>query len=284
MRKSTNKLKCLVIGLCVLVLMGLMYFCVRMFNKSSRANGKLKIVLSKYKEDVDWVKILKTPYTIYSKIEGENNYIKDIDGTEASTYLYHIIQNYDKLDEWTLFAHAHETHWHHPTSILNSVNIDIDQMKNKGIHFFSINHRVEGDKKPVMVHKDKHKLFPVELTPSEYQTVFKDMFGIEEYNRVCKPGKSIDQQSHPNCAQFFVHRSRILNRPKNFYERCFKILQDEDHLLSRWYDRPNPAYFKKRHIGGFYLEAVWHYIFGEKLLYEPPIANYDDYPMIKSCV
>jgi hypothetical protein len=274
MSKSKRNLKHLLLVIMVLFAVVCMCSCVYTSNMPSGAGGKLKVVLSKYKENTEWVTGLKTPYIIYSKIEGEKNYIKEVADTESSTYLHHIIHNYDALDEWTLFAHAHETHWHHPTSMLNSVDIDLEQMEKKGIKFFSVNHHATVGK-PIMLNIQKQNLQPTELTHSEHQTIFKDIFGIEAYNRACKSETAINQQKYPMCGQFFVHRSRILNRPKIFYERCLKLLQDDDHPFGR----SASGGYSARKIGGFYFETMWHYIFGENLLYEPPIANYEDYPM-----
>jgi hypothetical protein len=275
MPSSKTKLKYLLVFIALFALV-CMCSCVYTSNMSSGAGGKLKVVLSKYKENTDWVKELDAPFIIYSKIEGEPNYIKEATDSEASTYLHHIIQNYDVLDEWTLFAHAHETHWHHPTSMLNTVNIDLEQMERKGIKFFSVNHH-DTVGKSIMIMPYQQHIQPTELTHSEHQTIFKDLFGIDEYNNACAPENTITKQQYPMCAQFFVHRSRILNRPKIFYEKCFKLLQDDNHPLAR----SASGGYSARRIGCFYFEALWHYIFGENLLYEPPIANYEDYPMKK---
>lgn len=246
-----------------------------------KAQNNLKIVLSKYKENTDWAKQLKSPYIIYSKIEGEENYVKDSPDSEASTYLHHIINNYDALDEWTLFAHAHEKHWHHPTSMLKSATIDLEKMVKENIKFFSVNHYDTVGKPIMMMTNEDPTLQPSELTPSEYQTIFEDVFGIEEYEKACDSdsddGRFIGKQLYPMCAQFFVHRSRILNRPKSFYERCLKILNDH-HLMAK---KANSVNYDRR-LGCFFYETLWHYIFGENILYEPKIKNYEDYPFKKS--
>lgn len=242
----------------------------------STERKKLKMVLSKYKEDTTWTKRLNVPFIIYSKIEGEENYVKEVPDTEASSYLHHIIQNYDNLDEWTLFVHAHETHWHHPTSILQSAKIDLEKMEEKNIKFFSVNHN-NTSSKPILMNVDfqRGQIQPSELTLNEFQIVFKDLFGGDEYKKACDAcdGGIISKQQYPATAQFFVHRSRILNRPKSFYARCLAHLQHHP-LLSRRATNDKHS----RMVGGFYLETLWHYIFGEELLYTPPIKNYEDYP------
>jgi hypothetical protein len=78
---------------------------------------EIEIIVSRYNEDLAWT--LMEPfcnykYTVYNKGINENfekkhvvNIIPlDNVGKEAHTYLYHIIQNYDKLSHITLFIPA----------------------------------------------------------------------------------------------------------------------------------------------------------------------------------
>ena len=68
-----------------------------------------QIVVAKYNEDIQWLKMFKEITLVYNKGSVDNhlfcfqtvqlpNY-----GRESHTYLYHIIQNYDQLAEYTLF-------------------------------------------------------------------------------------------------------------------------------------------------------------------------------------
>ena len=84
------------------------------------------VVLAKYKENIEWANIIKNKI-IYSKIKNEPNFVEEPFG-ESSSYLKYIIDNYDQLNEWTLFAHAHEKHWHHYHSIFKSLSIDTEEL------------------------------------------------------------------------------------------------------------------------------------------------------------
>jgi hypothetical protein len=74
-----------------------------------------KIVIAKYRENVDWInKYFSTDldrFIIYNKGYDLNNSkykvipLKNI-GRESHTYLYHIINNYDRLDDYTIFTQA----------------------------------------------------------------------------------------------------------------------------------------------------------------------------------
>lgn len=53
--------------------------------------------------------------------ESDTNICKNVGG-EASTYLKHIVQNYETLTEKTVFLHDEEFSWHHNGSIIDVVN------------------------------------------------------------------------------------------------------------------------------------------------------------------
>jgi hypothetical protein len=65
----------------------------------------VNIIVAKYNEDIEWTKKLNHKVTIYNKgtdeIEGSIK-LKNI-GREGETFLYHIVNNYDNLDEVTVF-------------------------------------------------------------------------------------------------------------------------------------------------------------------------------------
>ena len=60
-----------------------------------------QVVVSKYNENIDWIKSSPYDVVVYSKLEGELNYVKDGKDAETSSYLHHIIENYENLSEWT---------------------------------------------------------------------------------------------------------------------------------------------------------------------------------------
>ena len=250
---------------------------------------KVQVVASKYNEDIDWVKSSPYDVIVYSKTEGEPNYVKDGKDTEASSYLYHIIKNYDNLRPWTLFIHAHEYHWHHPLSVLKSMQIDLDSIDER-CKFVSINHGNWGiDEKfdddilqrlilPIMIYQNTSRFTPSELTTEEYCQVMKDIFGEEEYKTIIDkyfPNQQfLQEQRYSPSAQFYVHRDRIRARPKSFYENCYMLLTTPGYILQRSASRK----YADRKVGGYFFEANWHYIFGEDYLYTPFYQNYQYFP------
>ena len=249
----------------------------------------VQVVVAKYNEDVGWTQRCPHKVVIYSKNPDEPNYVHEGRGSETTSYLRHIIDNYDTLREWTLFVHGHEFHWHHPMSVLKSCEMDLDALKGH-CKFLSINHgrwgiRTQfGDYEfahrtlPIMVYRPS-AFTPSELSRDEYCQVMHDVFGAEEFNAIVSKyfpnDNTLRKQSYPPCAQFYVHKDRIRARPKSFYENCYKLCADKSYLLGKLAGKGE---YKERTIAGFFFEANWHYIFGEEYLYIPPYASYNNYP------
>lgn len=79
------------------------------------------IVIAHYKEDTEWVKNLKYPYTIISKQQYKEDEVPN-KGYEASSFLEYIINNYDCLDDYTIFVHGHRNSWHHNEFMDSKIN------------------------------------------------------------------------------------------------------------------------------------------------------------------
>lgn len=80
---------------------------------------------------------------------------------------------------------------------------------------------------------------------------------------------------YPPGGQFWVKRDRILARPLEFYQRLYDTLTDERHPLL---GRPSPRYVG-RQLHVFFLEAYWHYVFGEPEFYAAPYSNFTQLPL-----
>ena len=65
----------------------------------------VEVVVAKYKEDTAWTNGLKHPYIIYDKSNDPLYYSVRLPniGREAHTFLYHIVTNYNKLADVTVF-------------------------------------------------------------------------------------------------------------------------------------------------------------------------------------
>lgn len=238
-------------------------------------NNNVTVVVAKYKENTDWVSKIVPRHIVYSKFENEPNYVPVCRDSEASTYLTYIIDHYDKLTDWSLFLHGHETHWHHPTSALRTCEI-VPEKTN--LQFFSVNHNAKGI---ITTSTRIGNLIPHEIPMDAYQDVYIDIFGKEEYDAIVrqhfqKEGKIVSH-GMTHSAQFFVHKDRILRRPKAFYTNCLRALQFNAILNKTPSTMYSPTAYVQRTLGPFVFEYLWHYIFGESWMYVPTITRYEDY-------
>lgn len=101
------------------------------------------IVVSKYKEDVSWTKsISKSKLFIYDKSGDESSqYVKLPNiGREAHTYLHHIIENYDKLSDYTCFLQGNPYDGHK-----GHLPLSIEQLENfnQNIEFYPLSYMLE---------------------------------------------------------------------------------------------------------------------------------------------
>lgn len=78
-----------------------------------------ELVLAVFKEPLNWLDGYKGEATIYCK--GSNQYIPLPNvGREANTYLHHIVSNYNKLADYTIFAQGNP--FDHSSNFLDVVN------------------------------------------------------------------------------------------------------------------------------------------------------------------
>lgn len=78
-------------------------------------SNSYKLIVSRYKENLDWVDEFEN-YQIYNKgipdlkpIHNQNAIILPNKGREAQTYLYHIVNNYEKLEDILIFTQGNYT-------------------------------------------------------------------------------------------------------------------------------------------------------------------------------
>jgi hypothetical protein len=143
-------------------------------------------------------------------------------GNEASSFLQYIINNYDSLDDYTIFVHGHRTAWHHAENMDSKIN------SLKFVHpYYNINDDdlrtlpsiPEGPKCSILIP-------PVALLFSK---------GVNPKDIVFR-----------NSAQFYVHKNNILRNSKEIYQKLYMYLMNSRET-SYWTGRV--------------LEYLWHIIF-----------------------
>jgi len=188
----------------------------------------MTLVVARYNEDLAWTREFPVKI-IYNK--GDRSTIPDdlqefvIDlpnvGREAHTYLYHIIQNYDTLDDTTIFCQGHyEDH----------IGLSPGEFRDTftNIQGYSKNYL------PVYESWGRQYDFNLEIWGKPlgnsdllYGPWYEKIFG--EYD--ASPYLYI-------AAIFSVDKSYILNRTKEFYESLLKEVE--------YHDSPLEAHFMER--------------------------------------
>jgi hypothetical protein len=168
---------------------------------------KYTIVVARYNEDVNWTNKFSN-VIIYNKgapISGEFNQVlmKNV-GREAHTYYRYIVDNYNNLEEYTIFLqgypfiHSENLFYNLFINYINKEDLDID------FAFLS-----------------EHIAF-CNLTGCEYHP---GLPLIELYEKIFGEKKTDLNFLFGAGAQFIVSRKRILKRPIEFYLNIVEILE-----------------------------------------------------------
>jgi hypothetical protein len=200
------------------------------------------VIVSRYKDNINWVNKLTHPYTIIDK-ENTSNV-----GNEAWSYIRFLIDNYYNLPDRMLFVHGHENSYHqdYPTwYIANNLNWNLE--------FMNINSR---------------------RFEEQYISLINDFEDNEHNYRksyeswIKTPWKHIfDQFPIPHTltflghAQFLVSKNYVLRHPIHFYKHILNWLEttniDRDLYTGKIeHFNKNNAYVSAR-----ILEYTWHYVF-----------------------
>jgi len=234
--------------LIALVLLLLLVFYKFFYKESFNDNIDIIIVVSRYNEKLDWLK--EEPYNKYSVIiynKGPNNdfykpekLIKVVDiknvGREGHTYLYHIIQNYEKLNNITIF-------------LPGSNNTDYKIKKSN-----EMIKKIEETNKAVFLSNKVNDLYDFQL--DKYQSSHIENIKLNPENNLelstIRPfGKwkentfvdiQIDNVSYGGI--FSISNKDILQHPKTYYE----------NLITQLTNSSNPEV-------GHYFERGWQAVF-----------------------
>jgi hypothetical protein len=210
------------------------------------SESRLGLCVSHYREDLNWLRTIRTPFIIVTKnqeprFQNKAVQIEKNRGNEVSSYLRYIADYYDALPEFTLFLHGHNEDWHQYYNVFYIIeHLDYQQ------DFQSVNNVV------VFPYDDK----PDARLKALWPTLFEDEMG--PFPEVGFKAKC--------CAQFVVHRERIRLRSRAFYQRLYDyVVADEQDDATQ-----GDGYHSSM---SYVLEMVWHYLFGEE-----PFVDYSRDP------
>lgn len=197
-----------------------------------------EIVVAKYNEDMRWSNPYKHLITVYNKSDSyfPNSIKVNNLGRESQTYLYHIISNWDKLAERTLFTQGSLSDNHHPYPIpvyLLSNKHYVSNIKELGISFRdgSGNH-LKHSGKWLQEYNDK-KMRKAIISFRDFWSIFSEEKNPDFNNIIWNHG-----------AIFSVSRKLIRQNSLDLYIYLYKLVSN--HI--------NPE-------EGHYLERSWYYIF-----------------------
>jgi len=193
----------------------------------------VNFVVAKYNENVEWTKKLNHNVTIYDKSDNPINGsipLKNV-GREGETFLYHIVNNYDNLDEVTVFLQGNP--FEHIQVLVGwrarltdyEIDIVIDKM-NKEIND------------------------TCEFT-TFYQVLYNDPYYIDPRNDInaCIHyyGESHERFTVSPGAQYIVPKKYILSRPLEFWKKL------------------QIAMFNNEELNGYCQEQLWYLAFKHKM-------------------
>jgi hypothetical protein len=170
------------------------------------------IVVARYNEDINWTKQFPN-VKIYNKGEPLNdNYNEeflDNVGREGHTYYKYIYDNYDNLEDYTIFLQG-EPFYHCP---------DLVERINKYMNEPELN---------ISFNLLSRETLPTNLSgcPCHYNLPL-----IDVYERIFGERKTEMGFMFGSGGQFIVSRDAILKRPREFYLKIVEMLQYDRHPI-----------------------------------------------------
>lgn len=178
----------------------------------------MEIVVARYNEDISWLNSIDVKKTIYNKgnDEIENSIRLPNIGRETQTYFYHIVNNYDNLDEWTFFIqgnpfdHVRNMDWildNLPHTLNHSAKMIIDDE----VYFFSNGHF--------------KKILQSNSLGQPYHFDILDIDGL--WNMIFDVEPPTVYEFTAGC-MFCVSKDKILKNSLSFYEKCLEITETRE--------------------------------------------------------
>ncbi len=216
----------------------------------------MTMVVSRYNENLDWLKDLPWNYVIYNK--GEDNlpeWIKNIIklpniGREAHTYLTYIIDNYENLPDYSLFVQGNP--FDHATEIMKKINDFVG-----GDDFYTLTDRIPTCHTSVEnVDQNRYSLshFVAIVAESAKKIFLKDMHSFE----------------YAAGAEFILSKKAIHFHTKNTYQKIMDLVIEGTKTVSE-------RCLRRRHLKNckcmnlfspWVMERLWKTLFENKTIYD----------------
>ena len=167
-----------------------------------------EIVFVRYKEDRDiLINKVKYPHTVYCT--GPNPQKDEIPipniASETYGFVYHIVKNYDNLPEYTIFSQAD------PKDHVESFELAIDSTFTSGFGSFNYARTIY-----TQYAGNWTRLLPIRQLLNALGINFINDNNCPKLMYYVLPGP-----------HFYLHKDRIRERPKSFYEKLLEFCNDE---------------------------------------------------------
>ena len=168
----------------------------------------IKIVVARYNENIEWTKQFKN-VIIYNKgtpLNGYNDIPLQNVGREGHTYYTYIYDNYDKLEDYTIFLQGNP--FDHSQNIISTLHEYSNKELNMEFEFLT------------------RYIVPCNLTGCGHHwgLPLKDI-----YEKIFNERKEELKFKFGSGGQFIVSKKKILQHPKEFYLNIIKLL---DHSIN----------------------------------------------------
>lgn len=168
------------------------------------------IIVARYNENIEWTKIFSNViiYNKGNKLEdGYNELFLDNVGREGHTYYKYICDNYDNLEDYSIFLQGNP--FDHSPNILYNLSKYIND-KELNISFEFLSERIINS-----------SLYLECIRNLECKNIIQDfnsIFNVNYNDHECIFGGG---------AQFIVSKNKILKNSKEFYENIVKMLEHD---------------------------------------------------------
>ena len=175
----------------------------------------IRIVIARYNENIEWSNEFNN-IIIYNKGEKlKKNYNKEIIlnniGREQHTYYTHIYNNYDNLDDYTIFLQGNP--FDHSPNIINTLKNYLNT-KDLNIEFEYIS-----------------ELCIVNNIKGNYKRTFSETLNLPYfYKKIFNQTIDLDSEYlFGTGSQFIVSKNYILKHNKSFYKNLLNMFETEPH-------------------------------------------------------
>ena len=200
----------------------------------------VKIVVAKYKEDVDWTQYINHSVVIYDKSDEpitNSIHLKNV-GKEGETFLRHIVENYDNLDDITVFLQGNP--FEHLNYLVGWRTLLTDEEKQK------------------VIHKINSDITSNSVFSTFYCVLHNLQNGTNGANATRDCMKYFNKKHHyftiSMGAQYIVPKQNILSTPLNVWKKMHQDIYNDI-------------------LNGYSMEILWYFAFTGKV--NDLVGNHD---------